>query len=194
MTLIEAAIAILVLTVGVVAVVGLFSVGVQYMNSSQYTFIAKTKAQEAVESVFAARDDQALTWSQILNVKGATGSDGGVFIDGPCPVNDPGPDGLVNTADDQPGTVEYIVLPGPDGVYGTADDIKLPLNRLTREIAIRPVTTVLVEGNPVQLRSLTVTVYDASTSSASPGCGSNATSGFKGVILYQISTYISPFT
>jgi len=194
MTLIEAAIAILVLTVGVVAVVGLFSVGVQYMNSSQYTFIAKTKAQEAVESVFAARDDQALTWSQILNVKGATGSDGGVFIDGPCPVNDPGADGLVNTADDQPGTVEYIVLPGPDGVYGTADDIKVPLNRLSREIQIRNVTGLTVEGNAVPLRSLTVTVYDASTSNGGAACGSNGAAGFKGVILYQISTYISPYT
>jgi len=194
MTLIEAAIAIVVLTIGVVAVAQIFTIGLKYMGNSQYSFIAKTKAEEAVESVFAARDDQSLLWNQIQNVEGATGADGGVFIDGPCPVNDPGPDGLVNTADDQPGTVEYIVLPGPDGVYGTADDIQLPLYRLHREIAIRPVTGLTVGGSPVPLRSLTVTVYDASTESGGPPCGSNATSGFKGVILYQIQTYISPYT
>jgi hypothetical protein len=187
-------VAILILSIGVVAIAGLFATGLRFMGNSQYKFLAKTKAEEAVESVFAARDDQSLTWNQIRNVQGATGTDGGQFIDGPCPVNDPGPDGLVNTADDQPGTIEYIVLPGPDGVYGTADDIHVPLNRLTREIQIRDVTGLTVAGNPVQLRTLTVTVYDASTSNGSPACGSNATTGFKGVILYQIQTYISPYT
>jgi prepilin-type N-terminal cleavage/methylation domain-containing protein len=194
MTLIEAAVAILILSIGVVAVAGLFVAGVKYMSGSQYRFIAKTKAEEAVESVFAARDDQTLSWSQILNVKGATGTDGGVFIDGPCPINDPGADGLVNTADDQPGTAEYIVLPGPDGVYGTADDIKVPLSRLSRQIQITNVTGLTVNGNPVPLRQLTVTVYDASTSNGGASCGSNSTAGFNGIILYQIQTYISPYT
>ena len=194
MTLIEAAVAILILSVGVVAVAGLFATGVKYMSGSQYRFIAKTKAEEAVESVFAARDDQSLTWSQILNVQGTTGTDGGVFIDGPCPVNDPGADGLVNTADDQPGNIEYIVLPGPDGVYGTADDIQVPLNRLSRQIQITNVTGLTVNGNAVPLRQIIVTVYDASTSNGGAACGSNSTAGFNGIILYQIQTFISPYT
>jgi hypothetical protein len=169
-TLIEAAVAILVLTIGVMSVSALFVQGLSLMGHSQDDLIAKIKAQEAIESVFAGRDDQNLTWAQILNVKGSTGSDGGIFIDGPLPVNDPGPDGLVNTADDQPGNLEYIVLPGPDGVYGTADDVQVPLAKFTREIKIRNVST--------NLRSLTVIVtYNSNGLPRS----------------YTITTYISPF-
>jgi type II secretory pathway pseudopilin PulG len=152
MTLIEATVAMLVLTIGVTAVAAVFARGIQYMGGSQDDLLARIKAEEAVESVFAARDDQTLTWAQIRNVLGGTGADGGVFIDGPLPVNDPGPDGLVNTADDQPGTLEYILLPGPDGIFGTADDVKVPLAKFQREIQIRDVPSVT--GGV--LRSLTV--------------------------------------
>jgi type II secretory pathway pseudopilin PulG len=169
-TLIEAAVAIVVLTIGVTAVAALFVRGFSLMGNSQDDLIARVKAQEAIESVFAGRDDQSLSWSQILNVKGASGADGGIFIDGALPVNDPGADGLVNTADDQPGTLEYIVLPGPDGVYGTGDDVQVPLAKFTREIQIRNVST--------NLRSLTVIV----------------TYNSNGVPRkYTITTYISPF-
>ncbi|HUJ40085.1 MAG TPA: prepilin-type N-terminal cleavage/methylation domain-containing protein [Candidatus Acidoferrales bacterium] len=168
-TLVEAAVAIVVLTIGVTAVVALFAQGFGLMGTSQQDLIARLKAQEAVESVFAGRDDQSLAWAQILNVKGASGSDGGIFLDGPQPINDPGADGLVNTADD--GALEYIVLPGPDGQYGTADDVKVPLARFQREIKIRPIA-----GN-ANLRSLTVIITDTAT----------------GVVVYQIQTYISSF-
>jgi type II secretory pathway pseudopilin PulG len=167
-TLVEAAVAILVLTIGVTAVAVLFVRGLSLMGNSQDDLIARIKAQEAVESVFAGRDDQSLTWSQILNVQGATGADGGIFIDGALPLNDPGADGLVNTADD--GALEYIVLPGPDGVYGTLDDVKVPLAKFTREIKIRNVST--------NLRSLTVIVTYNSNGLPRK---------------YTITTYISPF-
>jgi hypothetical protein len=166
-------VAIVVLTVGVVGVAMVFVRGFSLMGNSQDDLTARIKAQEAIESVFAGRDDQSLTWSQILNVKGASGSDGGIFIDGPCPINDPGPDGIVNTADDCPdGTPEYIVLPGPDGVYGTADDIQVPLTKFKREIQIRPV------GTNANLRSITVIITYNSN-------GVQRT--------YTITTYISPF-
>jgi len=167
-TLIEAAVAIVVLTIGVTAVAALFVQGFSLMGTSQDDLIARVKAQEAVESVFAGRDDQSLTWAQIRNVKGASGSDGGIFIDGPLPMNDPGTDGLVNTADD--GGLEYIVLPGPDGVYGTADDQQVPLSKFTRQIQIRDISS--------NLRSLTVTVTYNSNGLART---------------YTITTYISPF-
>jgi hypothetical protein len=193
MTLIEAAIAILILSIGVVAVTALFATGLKYMSSSEYTLIARTKAEEAMESVFAARDDQTITWAQIHNVKGQTGSDGGIFLDGPLPINDPGPDGLVGTQDDYVSvngsvpTPEYIVLPGPDGVYGTNDDVQVPLTRLSREILIRDVNpAILVNGQPIPLRTLTVIIRDNSTA--------NPASGFPGIVLYQIQTYISPYT
>jgi hypothetical protein len=141
MTLIEATVAIVVLTIGVTA----------------------------VAAVFAGRDDQNLTWSQILNVNGGSGADGGVFLDGPQDIKDPGPDGLVNTADD--GAVEYIVQPGPDGVYGTPDDVQVPLVKFQREIRIRNIV-----GNP-NLRTLTVLITNRQT----------------GAVIYQIQTYISAF-
>ncbi|HTQ87534.1 MAG TPA: prepilin-type N-terminal cleavage/methylation domain-containing protein [Candidatus Solibacter sp.] len=169
-SLIESAVAIVILTIGVTAVAAVFVRGFSLMGNSQDDLIARIKAQEAVESVFAGRDDQSLTWSQILNVQGATGADGGIFIDGALPVNDPGADGLVNTADDQPGTLEYIVQPGPDGVYGTADDVQVPLAKFTREIRIRTVSP--------NLRSLTVIVTYSSNGLPRR---------------YTITTYISPF-
>jgi len=168
-TLVEAAVAIVVLTIGLTAVVALFAQGYGLLGTSQDDLIAKEKAQEAIESVFAGRDDQSLTWAQILNVKGASGSDGGIFLDGPLPINDPGADGLVNTADD--GALEYIVKPGPDGVYGTADDEKVPLAKFKREIKIRPIA-----GN-ANLRILTVIITNSAT----------------GAVVYQIQTYISSF-
>jgi hypothetical protein len=169
MTLIEATVAIVVLTIGVTAVAAVFTSGLRLMGSSQDTFIAKEKAAEAIESVFAGRDDQNLTWSQILNVNGGSGADGGVFLDGPQDIKDPGPDGLVNTADD--GAVEYIVQPGPDGVYGTPDDVQVPLVKFQREIRIRNIV-----GNP-NLRTLTVLITNRQT----------------GAVIYQIQTYISAF-
>ena len=169
-TLIESAIAVVVLTIGVTAVAAVFVRGFSLMGNSQDDLTARLKAQEAIESVFAGRDDQSLTWSQIVNVKGSSGTDGGIFLDGPYPVNDPGPDGLVNTADDQPGNLEYIVQPGPDGVFGNGDDVQIPLSKFTREIQIRNVSA--------NLRSLTVIVRYNSN-------GIQRT--------YTITTYISPF-
>ena len=167
-TLVEAMVAILVLTIGVVGVAIVFVRGFSLMGDSQDDLIARVKAQEAIESVFAGRDDQSLNWSQILNV-----SQGGIFVNGACPINDPGPDGIVGTADDCPsGNPEYIVLPGPDGIYGTADDIKVPLTKFSRTITITPV------GTNTNLRQITVTITYESN-------GLNRS--------YSLTTYISPF-
>jgi hypothetical protein len=148
MTLIETMIAALILTIGVAAVAAVYTQGVMFMGVSQDDFVAKEKAREAVESVFTARDTRILTWAQIRNVAGGSGADGGVFLDGPLPINDPGPDGLVNTIDD--GALENIILPGPDGLLGTADDIRIPLAKYTREIRIRDI------AGSTNLRTLTV--------------------------------------
>jgi hypothetical protein len=151
MTLIETMIAALILTVGVAAVAAVYTQGVLYMGFSQDDFVAKEKAREAVESVFTARDTQILTWAQICNVSGAGVANcaGGVFLDGPQPMLDPGPDGIVNTADDGPG-FEFIWLPGPDNLLGDADDIRIPLVKYQREIRIRDIAP--------NLRSLTVII------------------------------------
>jgi hypothetical protein len=145
-SLLETAIAIVVLTFGVLALAAILTEGVMHLSTVQYNLIAKEKAAEAIESVFTARDTRALSWAQIQNL-----SNGGVFLDGPQLMNLPGPDALISTgdenlpsagpdgvagtADDGPG-LETIVLPGPDNLLGTADDELRALTDFTREIQI----------------------------------------------------------
>ncbi len=128
--LIEMMIAITILGVGLLGMAAMFTEGLLQVATGQSDNIAKQKASEAIESVFAARDTRLITWTQIRNV-----ANGGVFLSGPQAVRNPGSDGLVNTADD--GAEESIRVPGPDGVTGTADDILRPLNLFTREIEIQ---------------------------------------------------------
>ncbi|MBI1750809.1 MAG: prepilin-type N-terminal cleavage/methylation domain-containing protein [Acidobacteria bacterium] len=142
-TLVEVIVSILILSVGVLALVQVYTAGMTMMSTSQWDVIAKEKAAEAVESVFTARDTRVLQWAQIHNVVGAAG-DGGVFLDGPQPMysvctSAPANDGLMNTADDIRCPLEAIVTPGADGLLGTVDDITLPLNMFRREIRIRDV-------------------------------------------------------
>jgi len=152
LSLIEVMIAIPVLTVGVLGVAAVMAAGMKNLSSSPGDVIATQKAAEAIEAVFAARDSHKVTWTQIRNVAGATGSDGGVFLDGVQPLKAAGPDGLVNTADD-PAGIETIVLPGRDAVLGTADDQHIELSGFTRSITIRDVA-----NENGQLRTITVTV------------------------------------
>ena len=170
MSLIETMIAALILTIGVAAVASVYTQGIMFMGVSQDDFVAKEKAREAIESVFTARDTRILTWALIRNVAGASGADGGVFVDGPLPMNDPGPDGLVNTIDD--GALQNIVLPGPDNLLGTADDVLVPLAKFRREIRIRDTAVP-------NLRSLTVIItYQSGRLQRT----------------YTINTYISQFS
>jgi type II secretory pathway pseudopilin PulG len=148
-TLIEAMISIIILSFGVLSLAAIYAQGIMYASLTQYDYIAEKKAEEAVETIFTARDTKVLTWVQIQNV-----STGGVFIDGARPLLDPGPDGLVGTADDNAALPDSIIIgPGPDGVLGTADDLVVNLNPwMTRTIAITPVT------GETNLRQITITI------------------------------------
>ena len=55
------------------------------------------------------------------------------------PLRSPGPDGLVNTADDE--GVEEAVSPGPDNVLGNSDDVRTRLVNYRREIEITEIVT-----------------------------------------------------
>jgi prepilin-type N-terminal cleavage/methylation domain-containing protein len=134
-TLIEVMIAMILLTIGALALAGGVALGARRLTGSQEQLMASERASEAAESVFKARDNRILTWAQIRNIGGATGTDGGIFLDGSQPVKTPGLDGLVNTIDD--GALEEIIKPGTDGLLGTADDVHVPLFGFTREIEIR---------------------------------------------------------
>jgi prepilin-type N-terminal cleavage/methylation domain-containing protein len=150
-SLIEVVVAMLVLTVGLLSLVGVFALGVQRMRVSTPMLIAREEAREAIESVHAARDTGEFAWNTIRNV-----ADSGLFLDGPQPLRGPGNDGLVNTTDD--GAIETIVKPGADRILSTADDELVRLNDFTREIRITPLNyDGSTEVNP-NLRQVTVTV------------------------------------
>ena len=153
-TLIEAMISIGVLSFGVLSLAAVYAQGIFYASLTQSDYIAEKKAEQAVESIFAARDTGTLTWSQIQNVSGVTGSDGGVFSDGAQPILVPGPDGLVGATTDAGSADEVIIIgPGPDGIFGTSDDETVDLNPwMTRTITIVPVT------GETNLRQITVTM------------------------------------
>jgi hypothetical protein len=140
-TLIEALIALSIMMVGLLSLAQVMGRGMVMTAGSPIELIAKEKAVSAVESVFTARDTRVLTWNQIRNVNGGVG--GGIFLDGPQEIRQPGIDGMVGTADDA--TLEGTVTPGADGQLGTEDDGFVPMTRMTREIEIR-------ELNPVNLK------------------------------------------
>lgn len=153
-TLIEAMISILILSFGILSLAVVYAQGIQYANATQAEFIAQKKAEEAVETIFTARDTQVLAWSQIANVTGVSGASGGVFLDGPTGIYAAGVDGLLGTADDDTSQPDSVVVgPGPDNILGTTDDLKVNLNPwMTRTIAITPV------NNEANLRQITITM------------------------------------
>jgi prepilin-type N-terminal cleavage/methylation domain-containing protein len=150
-SLMETMVAMMVLSVALLSLVGVFTMSLQRMRASTPMLIAREKAREAVESVHAARDTGEFAWNTVLNV-----ASGGVFLDGPQPIRNPGFDGLVNTADD--GAVETMARPGADGILSTPDDEIVTLNDFTREVAIAPVNFDGAATVNPNLRQITVTV------------------------------------
>ena len=147
-TLIEAVVALAVLSVGLLSLAQTFYIGMRHMATSSANLLAREKAREAVESVHTARDMRDVSWADINNV-----SHGGVFLDGPQPLYAAGADGLVNTADDSSAGLEAIRDPGPNGKLGDSDDIVTELRGYTREIRIAELSPVNAD-----LRQLTVII------------------------------------
>lgn len=163
-SLLETIVALGVLTTGVLGAAAVLASGMQNLSSSPADVVTTQKAAEAMEAVFSARQSGKLTWAQLKNVQGASGSDNGIFLDGPQPLNLSGADGLVNTADDTVAVstsicptkcwgIETMQLPGKDQALNTADDAYIQLTTFTREIKIRDVS-----AENGQLRSIVVTV------------------------------------
>lgn len=148
-TLLEALIAIVILSFGILSLAAVYAQGIQTSFMTQMDYIAEKKTEEAVETIFAARDSGQLTWPSIQNVSNA-----GVFLDGPTPLLAAGPDGLYGTADDDPTNPVVVILgPGPDGILGTPDDVVMSLAGMTRTIVITDVA-----GEAGVLRQITITM------------------------------------
>lgn len=170
-TLVEVMIAIVVMTIGLLAVVASIATALATTQSAQEDLIARQKAREALESIYTARNSQQLPFASINNT-----SSGGIFQSGPQPLQCAGPDGLVGTTDDVPCTtaagvtcpnsgVECMVLPGPDGVLGTADDQTMSLANFTRTITI---SQVLLANGTVNEAMMAVSVSVSYTKDGLP--------------------------
>lgn len=127
--LIEIMISSLILVIGLLSLLSLYTHAVITVSFSEDDLLAKQKAREALESLFTARNTSQISFSSVDNVAG-----GGIFLAGPQPLRLPGPDGLAGTTDD--GEPEVIREPGPDGQLGTDDDVIRTLERFTREIVV----------------------------------------------------------
>jgi len=168
-------VSIVVLTVGLVSLLGVFGVALATTQSSQEDLIAKQLASEAMESIITARGTTQLTWDQIQNVS-AGGN--GIFVTGFQPILLPGPTyGVVGTADT--GAAQQLTLPGADGIVGTADDVKLPLTNFTRQIQIASVNDANGNADPA-LRTVTITI-------------SYTTPRLKTAKTYVLNSYISEY-
>jgi type IV pilus modification protein PilV len=148
-TLVECLVAVAIMSAGILSLIPIFTRGLAANYQTQMQYIAQQKAQEAMESIFTARDTRLVTSAQIANV-----ADGGIFSNGPQQLLAPGPDGLYGTADDDTNNPDTIVVaPGPDKIFGTADDVTINLNPfMTRTITITPV------ANTPNLKAIVVTV------------------------------------
>ena len=150
-------IAIVVLSIGVLGLAAMLADGLAYMSMSEYDYIAQEKASEAIESIYTARNLGQATWSTICNV-GSTVCTSGIFLSGAQTLCDPGPDGIVDTADDFSGSAcsvqaDAVLLPGSGGTYSSSPQ-RIPLTTFNFQ---RTVTVSAVTGN-ANLRTITVLI------------------------------------
>jgi len=153
-SLIEVMISIVIMTVGLVSLLGVFGLAMAATQSSEQNAIAKQLANEALESILTARETATIPWASIQN----TGN-GGIFLSGALPIDCAGVDGIIGTADDAACGPQTLQQPGPDGIFGTADDVFMPLTNYTRTIAIAEATGPPPLNQPIpELNLVTITV------------------------------------
>jgi type II secretory pathway component PulJ len=157
-TLIEVMIAAVILIVGLLSLSALFATALGTVQNSQNGQIARQKARETMESIYAARNDGSVTFNQISNV-----ANGGIFKDGFNPMYLPGSNGIPGTNSDTT-TLDRVVMPGKNGIIETApgasspggDDVFVPLSNFQRQILI---SNVVTNGSVNQfMRGITVTI------------------------------------
>jgi type II secretory pathway pseudopilin PulG len=151
-SLLEVVIAGAIITIGLLAVLGLFGTALAATQSSQLDEIAHARATQALESIYTARQTNQLGFGAIDNTTTGTG----IFTPGMVALSDPGPDGIDGTADDVTPPAP-IVLPGPDGVLGTADDKTVSLAAFKRQIQITNALDATGAPNP-NLKQVVVTI------------------------------------
>ena len=161
-TLVEVMVSMVILTVGLVSLLGVFGLAMASTQTSQEDMIAKQLANEALESIITARNTAQLGWDDVQNA-GSTNcplsgaSSCGIFLTGTNPIYNAGTDGIYGTGDDAAAGQEILREPGPDGVYGNSNDVLVPLTNYQRTILISPLYDSNNNMVPT-LRSVTITV------------------------------------
>jgi len=152
---IEVLAAMFVITIALTSLLALFGYAISTMTLMQDLLIAKQKSRETLESIYTARNTRQITFDMIQNVSAS-----GIFLDGYQPLKRPNPtgssgDGLIGTADD--GDIETLRLPGPDGYLNTGDDEVRVLDRFERQIQIDPILFADSTVNP-DVRKIMVSI------------------------------------
>lgn len=167
-TLLEMVVAMLILTIGLLALAASVGYAVTVSNRGRNLTNTKLLAVSLLEQMETLRNTEQLTFGQIANAgsvdnTGATWNFAG-FPNGFNTVSiNPGPDGIFGTSDD-------LVNPGADNVYGTGDDFtdsSWSVAGYSREIVIsnlnanlkRIQVTVRYPDGGGQLRNLVAVSY-----------------------------------
>lgn len=124
-TLIEAIIAIFVLTIGLIGTAAAITYALEFGAISRNVSSAKSIVVASIEEVETLRNARRLDFKQIGNVGSVNNTDSknlfGGFSTGFKELStDPGADGVNGTDDD-------LISAGPDNVFGTPDDFSDPL-------------------------------------------------------------------
>ena len=151
-SLIEVMFSIALMTVGLVSLLGVFGLAMASTQTSMQNSISKQIANEAMEGILTARETQNLTWGQIAN----TGV-GGIFLSGLQPVDCPGADGIIGTADDAACGAADIRPAGARRNFRNPRRHTAAADELSAVIAIAPALDQ--NGNPMStLDTVTITV------------------------------------
>jgi prepilin-type N-terminal cleavage/methylation domain-containing protein len=164
-SLLEVLISMLILTIGLLSVLASIGVTMAANVTSQEDLIARQLASEAMESIFNARNTSQLGFASIANTTAVPPgiflpTPQQPKCAGPDGILDTIDDSSCLTAAGAVcpnGGVECLSEPGPDGIVGTADDVIVSLNNFTRTVTIAPLLDS--SGNVIPtLTSVTITI------------------------------------
>lgn len=142
-SLIEAVVAIFIMTVGLIGTAAALSYAIHYGTISRNVTSAKSIIFAQIEEVETLRNSRRLDFKQIANVGGVDNTNApavfGGFSTGFRELSlNPGPDGVNGTDDD-------LLDAGADGTYGTADDFTNPA--IVRSGYTRQITVTNLSGS-----------------------------------------------
>jgi type II secretory pathway pseudopilin PulG len=143
-SLIEAVVAILIITIGLIGTAAAITYALEFSAISRNVSNAKLVIVSSIEEIESLRNTRRLDFKQIANVGGVdnngTPNTFNGFSSGYKEVSlNPGPDGVNGTDDD-------LRSAGADGTYGTGDDFDDPTrirSGYVREITITNMNTTL---------------------------------------------------